>query len=527
MPDQTLQPDNLLQRPLAAMPRRAGWFLMVIVVAVYAAGLSADWSVGKDSGLFLNLARNVFRGQGYTLAGYPHMHVPPGFPMLLAGLMSLGATSFLALNVAMGLMGLATVGLVYLMLRQLVHRDWAILLTLAFALTHEMFQRSGEILSDVPFMLLVTAALWMYLRGLRADKPSASLWEVASVLLIASAWMRMVAFPLAAGAAVGLLISSWRTRRGRAAANVVLVAIGLAATLAFFIYYRSTHLDPIASSYPGTLDRLSRGSFIVNYVVGPMQHLYIASGQLSRLIIAQRMPLIVCTIVLVLPMIVAMAARMRRGEFVTPLATVVYVAALGVASEDPKTRYLLPVAPLLILLMIEGYIALVALAARLFRNSPQWRPQYHYVAPLALLTLALAMNLPLVGRTLVQKHQRDFFLNQQHGDWKGEILAGEFLKQRQPIDGCLLAPHPVAYLADAQVVMLSSGVLASKPSAAEISKLLHDLRVRYVVLDMHEVEPDLSRKKAPAAFNVELLAYCRGQSAPLFESGDIVVFQVE
>lgn len=237
-----------LDGSFAAWRRRA----IVVIVILYALALSPYWRCGKDSSLYLSLARSLARGEGYVLGGIPHAHVPPGFPLILAGLMRLGVGAFVV-NIAMLLMGLATVLMAYLLLARLIHRDWALLFAVVFGLSAASFEMSGETLSDVPFSLVVMCGLWLYARGIKGSISRMGGWEMASLLLVASGWVRIIGVPIALGAAIGLAISALPSARRRALANLALVIIGLAASLAFFGWYYMKYADRDAGSYVSSI----------------------------------------------------------------------------------------------------------------------------------------------------------------------------------------------------------------------------------------------------------------------------------
>ena len=56
------------------------------------------WVPGGDSEVYLAIARNLARGQGYLFNGQPARIAPPGWPMLLAGIIKFVSPSFLLLK---------------------------------------------------------------------------------------------------------------------------------------------------------------------------------------------------------------------------------------------------------------------------------------------------------------------------------------------------------------------------------------------------------------------------------------------
>ena len=58
--------------------------LFVAIAAAYLLGFNGQWRMGPDSGLYLNLARSLASGNGYTYHGIRQETVYPGFPLALA-----------------------------------------------------------------------------------------------------------------------------------------------------------------------------------------------------------------------------------------------------------------------------------------------------------------------------------------------------------------------------------------------------------------------------------------------------------
>lgn len=486
-------PVSLLhQDPREVLLVSTGWSprhsigAVLIIVAVYLATLSPHWWIGPDAGLYLNLARNVSSGDGYTIAGKTHTHVPPGYPMLLAAMMSLGLGDFLFLNVLMLATGLAAVTASFWMLRQLVHPVWAFVIGMLVALSHQTIQRSGEILSDIPFMLLVLAAIAMYYRGLR-EGGSRRLWETASILLVACCWFRIVGFAIAAGAALGLLLSAWRPARRRAILNFGMVLIGCGVSLAYFYWYQKVHADPLVANYAGSIRHLAGEGGIVHLLARPFVNIYLSSGDFCRLFIVQEMHPAASLLLVVLPILGGMFLRMRRKDFLGPMAVLVYVALLS--SVLIRTRYLLAVLPLLLLFMIEGYAGAMAMIVKRTRAKPTLTP----AAIMGILGLIFAFNITLVARHAYHKHA-DWRL-QQKGKFVDEIAAAEFLRSRED-RGAILAGAYVGYLADRPCPTVPYKVMNVGLSRQQLIDFLNGWGVRTVVLnESEELKPFYQRAK--------------------------------
>jgi uncharacterized membrane protein YbhN (UPF0104 family) len=507
-----LIPGPLLELPAPSPKARWRWEFAVvcIVLVVYALSYSPQWWIGSDSALYLNLARNLVRGNGYTLAGEPHVHVPPGFPAFLAGMMRLGLGSIAAMNLAIGLMGLATIYVGYRLLSHLVGWTWLWVVTATFALSREMIERSGEVLSDMPFMLLVVAALWLYYRGLRQDRPSRRGWELASLLLVAACWVRAVAFPLNAGVMVGLLLSGWNKARARTVANVLLLAVGMGASAAFFAWYVAAHGSSGASTYFTNISHAAGRVGGVGWLLLFADRFYVAGGQISRFFLAQRLPLPLAMLIVAAPMAAAMIRRMGRGDWLGPMATLAYVGGLCLVVPIVRTRYFLPLAPLLILYLLEGWAWFVRAAVRVKPAA--------VTAVIVLAAVMVAMNLPMAGRDIVSKHRADYFTHQQNDKYAADLKVAEFLREHRPPAGRnILGGQVLAYLADLESPAYSRRMADSTPSAAQMAEFLKRWRVVYVV-----AETD----KEGTAMDRALAAYLGGFAPPIFACGGRGVYAV-
>jgi hypothetical protein len=371
---------------------------VVAVAAFYLAGLSSHWNLGSDSALYLLLGTSLLEGQGYTLFGEPHAFVPPGFPMLLAVLMKAGGSSMLWLNFTMIVMGLATVFCSYFLLRSFTTTKLATLCTLLMALSAVMFRHSMSQLSDVPFTLLVVAGLWGCHRGLKGGR----YWlELGVLALCACCWFRVVGVPLAMAAALGVAIEPRQISRQRAWMNACTLALGVVVTLGIFHLRQQAAAGPLPQeTYALEITRfelLDRSP--LGWIAQPMVNLYESGNDLSSLFIGQDMPQPVAVGVLWLPIVVGMGVLVGRRQYLGVLATVGYVGAILVL-RPLLARYLLPVAPLLILYYAEG-----------LRRMVEAIPRFRVAAPnvvTACLLLMAAINLPRDLRVISRMHNAEY-----------------------------------------------------------------------------------------------------------------------
>ena len=89
-------PPAMLAEPARARAAASEWtdakvFPLVIVALVLTYGLLQNpyWVPSGDSEVYISIARNLARGDGYRFNGQPVAMVPPGWPVLMAVVMKI------------------------------------------------------------------------------------------------------------------------------------------------------------------------------------------------------------------------------------------------------------------------------------------------------------------------------------------------------------------------------------------------------------------------------------------------------
>ncbi|MDK1032685.1 MAG: glycosyltransferase family 39 protein, partial [Planctomycetia bacterium] len=171
------------------------------IVLLYLLSVTGRWWPTPDSALYLGLGRSLAEGQGYLFNGVPSSSASPGLPVILAALRLLFGPGFWAPNLLMALCGLAALYLNYLFLARLRNRRMAFAVTLATAFCYSFYLRAHNILTDMPFLLLLNAMLYV---AARYRQDGRLRWvALAAVLAVAGVVVRppgaMVFGPLALG----------------------------------------------------------------------------------------------------------------------------------------------------------------------------------------------------------------------------------------------------------------------------------------------------------------------------------------
>lgn len=349
--------------------KKARRYAIAVIVAWFAIAISPAWLPTPDSALYLMLGRSLAQGHGYALDGHPHTYVPPGFPYFLAGLERIGLGNMLCLNIAMASIGGLTVWVTYLLISELASRPVAVLMACLLGLNSLLHVMSTLQLSDMPFTLLVLAGLLGLVRGLRGRK-----WalELGALAILASCWVRMAGAALVVACAVGLMVQPRSTSRLRVAGNSAALLVGLAVTLSiFFAQYqnslRAEHSLPPASYMAGvqSLLHLPLGA-LVSRTLG---NLYESAVELPRFLTGMKGNPIAALAICLLPVVVGLGRRLLNREFLLALAAGGYAGGI-VLNLPAGARYLLPVAPLLLLYYLEGLSILLDWHSRIRPHAP-------------------------------------------------------------------------------------------------------------------------------------------------------------
>ena len=199
---------------------RFRWPILAVVVVILLSCYNGRWRIGRDSALYRAVAHNLATGQGYTFRGEHERHIYPGLPLILAGIeRTFGAEDPMRPRVALNLMvGMAVLTLVavYNAVR-LYFPTWvAVCVTTGVGVNKKFIQNAHDVMSDIPFLLGVSLALWGIALLHRTTAKSHRFWGVLlmtggggiALAMRPTFWALAVAWGIVA--AVGLLIGPRR-----------------------------------------------------------------------------------------------------------------------------------------------------------------------------------------------------------------------------------------------------------------------------------------------------------------------------
>lgn len=226
--------------PRAFLPRLAlivlvGLALRLLYVALFA----KDIPTFGDALTYWHWSHNLAAGNGFTKVaifaqidphvGDPTAEHPPLFPLLLAGLVKLGADAITTQKVLLCFVGAGTVGLVGLAGREALNERVGLIAGGIAAIYPFLWVIDGSLMSETLYAFLIAAALWLGLRLARAPSlgVAAALGAIAGLAALTRGEALMLA-PLLLLPLALLAPGGWGRRGALAAAALAAFAVVLA-----------------------------------------------------------------------------------------------------------------------------------------------------------------------------------------------------------------------------------------------------------------------------------------------------------
>jgi hypothetical protein len=349
---------------------------------LYGLLLSPHWSAGPDTAYYQGIARSLLAGRGYEFNGGPVGRAPPGWPLVLAGAMSLSRSYVFLGAVNAGLLLAAAAGW-YRILRRLVEPRRAMWTMLLCGTLYWWYASAVQLRSEALFTAIMAGAV---LLALQIAEGRRGAWRIALLLaacaslvairfagaiawtVIAAALLHGISAPAASG-------TGWWPHLGR---RLILPAATLAVMVGAFIGVRWL-LQEVLPHYVTPRPRMLEGAFRIPGLdafdreegAAPAMTAVIGGGTVGlyagRALSAGQwlagtfwMPLQVLdarrgTALVVnifgwglIAVVLAGAWRTGVGRSFLILGAAIYCQAIITRWSNVNTRYLMPVAPLLL-----------------------------------------------------------------------------------------------------------------------------------------------------------------------------------
>ncbi|HMB95530.1 MAG TPA: hypothetical protein VKK61_05785, partial [Tepidisphaeraceae bacterium] len=353
------------------------WIItLAIVLVMYLLLQNRYWVPGGDSEVYTTIARNLATGNGYTFNGEPVSMVPPGWSTVMAAAMKISPTFLLLKLLTMSCM-LGSLAIMYWICRRFASpKMCAIVIVLTGFLSH-VYSLTFWLHSDALFCLISSAALLLAFQ-ITEGKPAR--WRMVILILLCMAavtvrWAGLLTWLLVAAV---LLEGELRPRLSDRWVRAFVTGL---ITLLTFLTLRQVltvsletqqkikefggtgddpgtaiadktlavsyqWINPAAGGMRGYIARVGLwGNWFAQLLWQPLR-LSSASGLLNTF------SLLVGWIALGMLLLRAWLTAQHKHWFW--LSLVIYSLGLGLNWPHPAARYLVPIAPLILLAIFMG-----------------------------------------------------------------------------------------------------------------------------------------------------------------------------
>ena len=352
-------------RPHTRTERLAVVVITVALAAVFIVLVAPRYLFGGDPDHYVGLARSLAGGEGYVINGHPETKFPPGYPVILAPAAQLFGGSFLAIARWAALLAALAFPAAYFMLRRR-GEPFAVLLALAsVASVPFVIVATGNPMSE-PFFIVCAMLLIAWADDWERDsRRSWSSLFAGAGLVFAVVATRMVG---AAAVSAAALIVIWRLVTRRFTIRDLLPLAAGVAFLASWLAWTSAHTRPSATAGPESgyvrlllladpeqpdLGRASVAQIATRIATNAVKQAAHAGELLTQ--IPWLKPTWYSPVALLIALVVAGWWRhLRSGGAFGALYFASYLAIMLVWPFDEGGRFLVPLAPLLLLYAVQG-----------------------------------------------------------------------------------------------------------------------------------------------------------------------------
>jgi len=419
---------------------RASVALAAVLGVFYALLQNGQWVPVSDGDLYLTVARNLARGQGFTFKRLPVEAIPPGWPLVLSLAMRVSSSfRFLAL-IPMSLV-IGALVLFHRILLRLTSARRAFIVCLTVGILSPVYHRTFMFHSEGLFTLLCAGAV---LLALQVNEGRGAAWRIPLLLLACVAaqavrWPGLLMTPVIAGA---LLSGHVRPAWNRLWVTAALVGLLLCGTFLALRYIPASVVEPdivreqAVPAEAGTyatrehpiVAKLRRSVFRLPRAGLWFCKLLAEPARVGRTFKPLGLAANLAGWVAVGFFVAGAIPFAGRRQWLVPGAALYTLALVGLW-QNAVPRYLMPVAPLLFLGILNG-------VDRLPELGP-WKGwvSLRRIAVFVLFTGIAACNLSLYAVDVWKLHSDDFYGEYMGGQAKPLIAIAEYLKAHDVKDG--------------------------------------------------------------------------------------------
>ena len=369
--------------------------LLIPFLGYYLCGLNDGWIPSNDSALYISLGKSIATGQGFTYMGSPYPGYRLLFPLILAPVIRLSGTDFLLMKLVVILMGVSTLGLVFLLFKHIMGTRWGLLMMLMSGMSEHHYLFSHTILSDIPYTFFSLLALWYFMKN--SEKSG---WRPMFVL---GGILLMAFFTRQIGAILFLAVLLFKLLeiRGRSIQTIILVVTFLIPVGLWTSRPQTVSVkEQILAHRDEATDKEEKYTFIAKkilYNVGYyreratimlLTHRYEYNIHALRLIPAL--------------LVIGFIGCSIRQRTVIEYYFLLYILAYLQHSSWQGVRFFIPILPFLFYYFLCGIIVIITIAGKLLKLNSPVTAAFRGVIMVVVLTFMLSMHVKaswgLIGR---------------------------------------------------------------------------------------------------------------------------------
>ena len=362
--------------PLKSINTSRLTILLAIFVLLATNSLTPLLSPNGDNVSYIALAKNLLNGQGYTNTFYPgfppESQYPPLLPVILIPLLLVVGENYLIMKIIPLIFGVLGLAAMYRVLQKTANNDMAWITILLTAINAHYIFYSSSILTETLYVFLSACSLLIVCRIEQSKNDRFGLIIIASLLIALSFYARTI------GATLALSTCGYLFFRKRYKASIL-----LATLIGLFLLPWAVRSLMVQNSYFGQLTEQSANephaeSFIVFYrlaynlprFVGKVMIDLIGGPAISQF--APYNPLKMAGSAVLSAIFLFGYFRSVKTRL-TPINSYVLVY-MGILAVWPyhDSRFFLPILPLIILYILQGFQHLPALNQPLRQRVLTW-----------------------------------------------------------------------------------------------------------------------------------------------------------
>ena len=195
-----------------------------------------------DADGYWKLAQAILQGEEYSLYAPPRRVLRmPGFPLVLAGAMSVVGEDHFRVRLVLALLGVVACYVVYLLGKELAGENVGVIAAGLVAVSPVMAGFSILFLSETVFAIAMLISLWVLVKLANVkwgdnDRFQGSLWSALAGISLAAAFYVRPSWLLILPIVVVLILWSAKGHRVRALERAVLLILGFAVMLLPWVY---------------------------------------------------------------------------------------------------------------------------------------------------------------------------------------------------------------------------------------------------------------------------------------------------